>query len=149
MILFKLVNSSLSTPGHQYKLGPNIYVPENGHMFFTEAKYIFWYLNYGDMLVTAYVDNYEVINDDNMGDMLASIPGMATRSCRITDIKKLDYSTVNYLVNMWGADITADNYALFKYAWFYNKDVYRYLEENHRKELHDWLVRYNGIDPTI
>ena len=43
MILFKLVNSSLSTPGHQYKLGPNIYVPENGHMFFTEAKYIFWY----------------------------------------------------------------------------------------------------------
>ena len=43
--------------------------------FFTEAKYIFWYLNYGDMLVTAYVDNYEVINDDNMGDMLASIPG--------------------------------------------------------------------------
>lgn len=147
MILFKLTNSSLCTPGHQYTLGPNIYVPENGHMYFTQARYIFWYLNYGDILIMADVDNYELIPDDNMGDGLISVPGMATRSCRVMDIKKLDGNTVNYLENIWGADITADNYALFKYAWCYNRDVCHYLVTNHEREFHKWLENFNGMDP--
>ena len=147
MIVYKLVNSLCSSIKHKYTIGINELLDDRDGMFFTDSRHIFWYLNYGDILVTAEIndsDGIKYIPDPNMVDDGSSVPGCAVHKCRVLSIEKLNKFNVGVL-DIMNADLHADNDALFKYAVLYNSSVLEYLLTRYHEETLEFINRFYGV----
>ena len=148
MIVYKLVNSLCSSIKHKYVIGTNELLDDEDGMFFTDARHIFWYLNYGDTLITASLDDPEDIKyipDLGMTDDGEVIPGYAAHKCRVLNIEKLNGDNVCYLDMVHNADLHVDNDALFKYAVLYNPSVLEFLLRWHNEETLKFIDRFYGV----
>ena len=148
MVVYKLVNSLYSSIKHKYTIGMNELLDDEDGMFFTDARHIFWYLNYGDILITASLDNPEDIKyipDPGMTDDGVDIPGYATHKCRVLNIEKLNGDNVCYLDMIHNADLHAANDALFKYAVLYNSSVLESLLRWHNEETTKFIDKFYGV----
>jgi hypothetical protein len=131
---YKIINSNLGNPHYvTYTIGQNSaplqMLETNNGIYFTDIKHIFAYLNYGPMLAEMIIPEDATVNESSEQMHMHSpvIPGWNTNKVfirRFYDINNL--KVVDWLINH-GADITVDDFMLFRHALIYNIDLWNYL----------------------
>ena len=113
---------------------------KNNHTSVTDIDHIFAYLNYGTIVAQVEIDKDSdlIYHSETLytgGEQISWWEINKFNIISFMDINEI--STINKLVS-YGADITADNYRLFKYALYHNTNLWNYLSDKY-----SYLIRCN------
>ena len=116
---YKLGLNTLADNGETFNEEP---ICGPGGLYFSDIKYIFEYLDYGDKVCTLTIpDDAQVIKVNNK---------YKADKIYIREMMEINYDAIKYLVE-YGADITADdNYAIRWAANYGYFEIIKYLTEN-------------------
>ena len=126
--------------GIPYHVGENLFQyihgTTYGTIYYTDIEHIFAYLNYGPLVCECEIPPYAVVTKDSeqMHYGGIEIPIWHTTILDIKQIHSLNnISTIKMLINK-GADISMDNYNLFKHAIMCNNKLYHWLVKHYPNE---------------
>lgn len=143
---YKFITANRSSHEFNYKMGINEIteeqLKENPYfgLYLTDIKHIFAYLNYGPILCEVEIpeDATVVEDDESMWICGPIIPGYRANKINVISMLPLSASLVAHLISE-GADISVDDYNLFSYALYHNKEIWDYLSNRYPKEIEKFL----------
>lgn len=131
---YKVISAdNTSASGNKYLIGENT---DPRGIYVTDIKNIFYYMNYGPVLARVLIPVgsdfvYDPESDYDCNKNTFVINGWKSDRIYITNFYQFNaIETIKELINK-GADITANDYALFRYGLHYNIGIYKYLEKNY------------------